>query len=94
MWTREGQICIAGFYDEVRPLSEQERAEIAAVPFDAASYAQSIGVAAPVGEPQYGPLERNWARPTLDVNGMWGGFQSEGSKTVIPRRRTPNSPAG
>ena len=85
MWTREGQIRIEGFYDEVRPLSEQERAEIAAVPFDEAGYAQSIGITAPVGEPQYGPLERNWARPTLDVNGIWGGFQGEGSKTVIPR---------
>lgn len=85
MWTREGQICIEGFYDEVRPLSEQERAEIAAVPFDEAGYAQSIGIVAPVGEPHFGPLERNWARPTLDVNGMWGGFQEEGTKTVIPR---------
>jgi acetylornithine deacetylase/succinyl-diaminopimelate desuccinylase-like protein len=85
MWTLDGQICIEGFYDEVRPLSEQERAEIAVVPFDEDSYAQSIGIAAPVGDPHFGPLERNWARPTLDVNGIWGGFQGEGSKTVIPR---------
>ena len=69
----------------MRPLSEQERAEIAAVPFDEANYARSIGIAAPVGEPGYGPLERNWARPTLDINGIWGGFQGEGSKTVIAR---------
>jgi len=85
MWTRDGQIRIEGFYDEVRPLSERERAEIAAVPFDEASYARSIGIPAPVGEPGYGPLERNWARPTLDVNGLWGGFQGEGNKTVIAR---------
>ena len=85
MWTPDGQICIEGFYDEVRPLSEQERADIAAVPFDEAAYARSIGIPAPVGEPQYRPLERNWARPTLDVNGLWGGFQGEGTKTVIAR---------
>jgi len=85
MWSLDGKVQIEGFYDEVRPLSEQERAEIAAVPFDEASYARSIGIAAPVGEPGYGPLERNWARPTLDINGIWGGFQGEGSKTVIAR---------
>ena len=85
MWTLDGKVQIEGFYDELRPLSEQERAEIAAVPFDEASYARSIGIAAPVGEPGYGPLERNWARPTLDINGIWGGFQGEGSKTVIAR---------
>ena len=53
--------------------------------YDETSYAQSIGIGAPVGEPGYGPLERNWARPTLDINGIWGGFQGEGSKTVIAR---------
>jgi acetylornithine deacetylase/succinyl-diaminopimelate desuccinylase-like protein len=85
MWTLDGKVQIEEFYDEVRPLSEQEQAEIAAVPFDEASYARSIGIAAPVGEPGYGPLERNWARPTLDINGIWGGFQGEGNKTVIAR---------
>ncbi len=85
MWTLDGQICIEGFYDEVLPLSPQERTEIAAVPFDETSYARSIGIPAPVGEPGYGPLERNWMRPTLDVNGLWGGFQGEGNKTVIAR---------
>jgi acetylornithine deacetylase/succinyl-diaminopimelate desuccinylase-like protein len=85
MWTLDGKVQIEGFYDELRPLSEQERAEIAAVSFDEASYARSIGISAPVGEPGYGPLERNWARPTLDINGIWGGFQGEGSKTVIAR---------
>jgi acetylornithine deacetylase/succinyl-diaminopimelate desuccinylase-like protein len=85
IWTLDGKVQIEGFYDEVRPLSEQERAEIAAVPFDEASYARSIGIAAPVGEPGFSPLERNWARPTLDINGIWGGFQGEGSKTVIAR---------
>jgi len=85
MWALDGQIRIEGFYDEVRPLGEQERADMAAFPFDESAYAHSIGIQAPVGEPQYRPLERNWARPTLDVNGLWGGFQGEGSKTVIAR---------
>jgi acetylornithine deacetylase/succinyl-diaminopimelate desuccinylase-like protein len=85
MWALDGQVQIEGFYDEVRPLSEKEKAEIAAVPFDETSYARSIGIAAPVGEPGYGPLERNWARPTLDINGIWGGFKGDGSKTVIAR---------
>ncbi len=48
--------------------------------------ARSLGIAAPVGDPSIPPLERNWARPTLDLNGIWGGFQGEGSKTVIPAR--------
>jgi acetylornithine deacetylase/succinyl-diaminopimelate desuccinylase-like protein len=85
MWTLDGRIRVEGFYDEVRSLGEQERAEITMVPFDEAAYARSIGISASVGEPHYGPLERNWTRPTLDLNGLWGGFQGEGSKTVIPR---------
>jgi acetylornithine deacetylase/succinyl-diaminopimelate desuccinylase-like protein len=85
MWSIDGRVQIEGYYDEVRTMSEQERADIAAVPFDEVSYARSIGIAAPVGEPGYGPLERNWTRPTLDINGIWGGFQGEGSKTVIAR---------
>jgi len=85
MWSLDGKVQIEGFYDEVRPLREQERAEIAAVPFDEADYARSIGITTPVGEAGFGPLERNWARPTLDINGIWGGFQGEGSKTVIAR---------
>ncbi len=80
----EGRITIDGFCDGVRPLTERERAAIAAVPFDEEEYRRSLGVDALIGEPGYGPLERNWARPTLDVNGLWGGFQGEGSKTVIP----------
>lgn len=80
----DGRITIDGFFDGVRPLTEQEVAEIAAIPFDEAAYAASLGITAPVGDPEYSPLERNWARPTFDLNGIWGGFQGEGSKTVIP----------
>lgn len=85
MKTPEGRIAIDGFFDGVRPLTEREVAAIEAVPFDETAYLSSIGASAIVGDPEYGPLERNWARPTLDINGMWGGFQGEGSKTVIPR---------
>lgn len=80
----DGRITIDGFFDDVRPLTELERAEIAAVPFDEAEYGRGLGIAGPVGDPAYSPLERNWARPTFDLNGIWGGFQGEGSKTVIP----------
>ena len=81
----DGRITVDGLADGVRPLTEREVAEVAAIPFDEAAYARSLGIDAPVGDPEYSPLERNWLRPTLDLNGIWGGFQGEGSKTVIPR---------
>lgn len=80
----DGRVAVAGFYDRVRDLTLEERAEIAAVPFDEAAFKEEAGVTALWGEPGYSPLERNWARPTIDVNGIWGGFQGEGSKTVTP----------
>jgi acetylornithine deacetylase/succinyl-diaminopimelate desuccinylase-like protein len=80
----DGAITIDGFSDGVRPPTDAERAEIAAVPFDERAYCQSLGIDTVVGEPGYSPLERNWLRPTLDVNGLWGGYQGEGGKAVIP----------
>jgi len=80
----DGRVAVPGFYDEVRQLSEQERAEFARLDFDDAALASDIGVPGLFGEPGYGSLERRGARPTLDVNGLWGGFQGEGSKTIIP----------
>ncbi|MDE3078175.1 MAG: dipeptidase, partial [Chloroflexota bacterium] len=80
----QGHILIPGFYDAVRPLSGQERRELAKLPFDEPAYCSAIGVHALAGEPGYSVLERTWARPTLDVNGLWGGFQGAGSKTIIP----------
>lgn len=80
----EGRILVEGFYDRVVTLSAEERAAIAAVPFDEAAYRDQLGVSALVGEPGYTPRERNWVRPTLEVNGIWGGFQGEGVKTVLP----------
>lgn len=80
----DGRIRIPGFYDDVIALSEADRAAIAALPFDEAAYQADLGLPALVGEVGYSTLERRGARPTLDVNGLWGGFQGEGSKTIIP----------
>jgi acetylornithine deacetylase/succinyl-diaminopimelate desuccinylase-like protein len=80
----DGRVAVAGFYDRVRELSPAERAEIARLPFDEAAYLGQVGAAAAVGEPGYTTLERQWTRPTLEVNGLWGGYQGPGSKTVVP----------
>lgn len=80
----DGTILVEGFYDAVRPLTDVDRAQIAAVPFDEADYQAQIGVTDLPGEPDYSVLERLWARPTLELNGIKGGFQGEGIKTVIP----------
>jgi acetylornithine deacetylase/succinyl-diaminopimelate desuccinylase-like protein len=82
----QGRITVPGFYDDVRPLGEQERAEIARLPFDEARYQRELGVEALWGEAGFSVLERIWARPTLEVCGLWGGFQGAGSKTIIPAR--------
>lgn len=84
MRSEDGKVLVRGFYDDVRPLSAADRAEIARVPFDEARFKQQVGVDALFGEPGYSPLERTWARPTLELNGIWGGFQAEGTKTVLP----------
>ena len=80
----EGRVAIAGFHDRVRALTAAERAELAAVPFDDVAYTREIGTTARWGEPGYTVLERRWTRPTVDVNGIWGGFQGAGAKTVTP----------
>ena len=79
-----GRITVPGFYDDVQPVSDEERAQFERVPFDETAFREGIGVSATPGEAGFGLLERLWARPTLDVNGMGGGFQGDGSKTVIP----------
>ena len=79
-----GRVAVAGFYDDVRDLTPRERAEIAALPFDETAYLAQVGAPAVFGEPGYSTLERQWTRPTLEVNGMWGGYQGPGQKTVIP----------
>lgn len=80
----DGRVAVAGFYDQVTELDEAEAAALAALPFDEEAYRAEVGAAALFGEPGYGTLARLWARPTLEVNGMWGGYQGAGSKTVIP----------
>lgn len=80
----DGRVTVDGFYDEVRDLTPSERAAIAALPFDEAAYLRQVGAPAAVGEPGYSTLERQWTRPTLEVNGLWGGYQGPGQKTVIP----------
>ena len=80
----DGRILVEGFYDDVRPLSAEDHAAIAAVPLDETAYMRAVGVDALVGEQGYSALERVWARPTLEVNGIWGGFQGQGTKTVLP----------
>jgi acetylornithine deacetylase/succinyl-diaminopimelate desuccinylase-like protein len=80
----EGRVAVAGFYDEVRELRPDERAALAALPYDENAYLAQIGAPAPFGEPGYSTLERQWTRPTLEVNGMWGGYLGPGQKTVIP----------
>jgi acetylornithine deacetylase/succinyl-diaminopimelate desuccinylase-like protein len=84
---REGHIRIPGFYDRVVPPSDKERAAWARLPFDEKDYKEKeVGVKELVGEPEVPLFERLWARPTLEVHGIRGGFIGEGAKTVIPAR--------
>src|SRR5690606_28340005 len=83
MRSPDGKIMVEGFYDGVRPLTDAERADIAQVPFDEQECLAGVGVTEGVGEPGYLLLERLWTRPTLDVNGIWGGVQGERTKTVL-----------
>ena len=76
-------ITIPGFYDKVEELSTDERAEMAKAPFSLEDYKKSIDIDAVYGEKGYTTNERNSIRPTLDVNGIWGGYTGEGAKTVI-----------
>lgn len=80
----QGRIQIPGFYDAVVPLTANERTQFAALGFDEESFKQALGVDGLTGEEGYTTLERRWARPTFDINGIYGGYQGEGSKTVLP----------
>lgn len=80
------RITIPGFYDKVEVVSQEERAEMAKAPFDLDAYKDSIGLSDIAGEQGYTTNERNSIRPTLDVNGMWGGYTGEGAKTVLPSK--------
>ncbi len=84
MKDRGGRVKIPGFYDDVRPLSEEERAAWKALPFNEKKYRKDLGAPRLAGESGYSVLERVWARPTFEVNGILSGFTAEGAKTVIP----------
>ena len=82
-----GKVLVTGFYDKVRKLTARERTEVRRLPFRRREWLASAGnPPREWGEPQFHVLERIWARPTLDVNGIWGGYQGEGAKTIIPSK--------
>ena len=82
----DGMVAIPGFYDDVLPVEDWEREEMASLPVDLQSMKDYLGISGFSGEPGYSLLERKTARPTLDINGLWGGFSGEGAKTIIPAR--------
>lgn len=82
----DGKITVDGFYDDVIDLTAEDRAAIARAPFDKADYIAGLGVPDVFGEEGYTTRERLWARPTLELNGIWGGWQGNGIKTVLPSK--------
>ena len=82
----DGRIQLPGFYDDVVPLTDREREEFKALPFDEQAFMDQLQVEGLTGEKGYSTLERRWARPSFDVNGIWGGYQGEGAKTVLPAK--------
>jgi acetylornithine deacetylase/succinyl-diaminopimelate desuccinylase-like protein len=86
MHDEDGRVTLPGFYDSVRTLSPQERADFARLPNDDASYLKETGVPALWGEDGYSSAERTGARPTLEVNGLLSGWTGPGSKTVLPAK--------
>ena len=83
---RDGRVTLPGFYDRVLEPSPEQKAAWAAIPFDERAFLAAAGLDRSTGETGRSLLERLWSRPTLDVNGIWGGYTGEGSKTVIPAR--------
>ncbi|MGB0165426.1 MAG: dipeptidase [Luteibaculum sp.] len=81
-----GKITVAGFYDNVQELTPQERQAIAQIPFSQEAYNEDLGIRNVFGEAGFSTVERTSIRPTLDVNGIWGGYTGEGAKTVLPSK--------
>jgi len=81
-----GIVQIPQFYDDVIPLTDRERSQFAALPFDDAEFFAKIGLQSGFGEKGFSTNERRWARPTFDINGITAGYQGEGSKTIIPSK--------
>jgi acetylornithine deacetylase/succinyl-diaminopimelate desuccinylase-like protein len=84
LFDRDHRVTIPSFYDDVLPTTPEERAKWHALKFDELKFASSIGMSAVHGEAGRSTLERRWARPTCDVNGLYGGYMGKGAKTVIP----------
>jgi succinyl-diaminopimelate desuccinylase len=80
----EGKIQVPGFYDDVVPISKSQSSQFAVLPFDEKRYLAQLGVSAAGGESGYTTLERRWARPTFDINGITSGYQGAGAKTIVP----------
>lgn len=79
-----GRVTVDGFYEAVKPLDDKTIARMRAIPFDAEAFRAGIGVSQLYGEEGFTTYQRLWTRPTLEINGIWGGFQGEGTKTVLP----------
>lgn len=86
MHDEDGKITIDGFYDKVIELSASEREDLESAPFDLEAYKKDLDISEVLGEKNYTTRERSSIRPTLDVNGIWGGYTEEGSKTVLPSK--------
>ena len=86
MQDKDGRITIPGFYDDVQEVSKEEREQMAQAPFDLNEYKKHLDIDEVKGEVGYSTLERVSIRPTLDVNGIWGGYTGEGAKTVLPSK--------
>ncbi|NNK90503.1 MAG: dipeptidase [Saprospiraceae bacterium] len=86
MMDDKGRITIPGFYDKVIDLSDEERAEMNKAPFNLEAYKKDLDIDDIMGEEGYTTLERTSTRPTMDVNGIWGGYIGEGAKTVLPSK--------
>ncbi|MBF0183876.1 MAG: dipeptidase [Magnetococcales bacterium] len=80
----QGRVTVPGFYDQVLPLPEAFRHQWQQLPFDEKSYLDALGLTTGWGEAGYSLLERTWLRPTLEINGLWGGYNGPGGKTVLP----------
>ena len=88
LMNKNGSITIPGFYDDVQKISKKERENIGALKFSKQKYAKALGVKELKGEKNYSTLERTWVRPTLDCNGIIGGYTEKGAKTVLPSKAT------
>ncbi|NEQ52496.1 MAG: M20/M25/M40 family metallo-hydrolase [Leptolyngbya sp. SIO3F4] len=90
LWDEDRRVTIPGFYDDVRPIGDDERAQWASLGVDPVAALKGIGLGpeADIGEKGFNSTEREWARPTCDINGIYGGYMGEGAKTVIAAKAT------